>query len=332
MFPVALRPVYTNIEINGKRRQINVPTSRIVVNKNSGKPLGVVGSNYKLITNKEAIELGKKCWSDLFGSDEASNIEVFKVDAPSTASYCHIDLVHKGYVMNLWDEKKQSDIYIPYVRITNSYNTSRALRFDVGFCRKICFNGVIFESETIKFTFSHVKHELTNNISFSLESGKIEVLFDKFISYANKLKNYKIQREQSLNLIYALFGIKDISEIDFESKKESREEYVTLLSEIDNKLSGYINEMDENGYSLFNVITDIASHPIDNRYFRRDMNSMQRLAGSWINAFQEEIDKEDFSIDDYICLLRQSPKKALHLTTTVPLNFISARGGQELDQ
>lgn len=314
MFPVKLHHVYTEAKIDGKKTKIKVPNSRVIINNTSGSPPGVVSSNYKLITNKEAMDLGIKCCAEIFGAEETSNIAVFNIDAPSTASYCHIDLVHNDYVMNLWDEDKQSEVYVPYVRVTNSYNTSRALRFDVGFCRKICFNGMIFESETIKFTFSHVKHELNNDISFALEGGKIKALFEKFKSFAYKLKAREIPKKQSLDLIHVLFGIKDASEIDFSSKKESKEDYESLLNKIENILKGYIDEMGKNGYSVFNAITDIASHPIENRYFRRDMNSMQRLAGNWINSFQKEIENKDFSIDTYIQLLKESPAKALHLT------------------
>ena len=314
MFPVELRPVYTKLEIDGKITSIKMPKSRVVVNKKSTTPLGVVGSNYKLITNSEAVDLGIKCCAELFGSSEADNIEIFQVDAPSTASYCHIDLVHKNYIMNLWDEDNQSEVYIPYIRVTNSYNRSRALRFDIGFCRKICFNGIIFESETIKFTFSHVKYELNNDISFALESEKVKALFDKFVSHANKLKAYGISKDNSSRLIFSLFKIKNKSEIDFDGKLEDEIEYDVLVEKIDEKLDKYIKEIGENGYSLFNVITDIASHPMGNRYLRRDMNSMQRLAGNWINSFQEEIERPNFDITSYLKLLKESHKKALHLS------------------
>ncbi len=312
-FPVELHPVYTEIETNGSITKIEVPKSRIVVNTESGKPFGVVSDNYRLVTNEEAVKLGKQCCKELFGTDQA-NIEIFNVDAPSTASFCHIDLVHKNYVMNLWDDENQSEIYIPYIRVTNSYNTLRALRFDVGFCREVCLNGIIFELETIKFIFNHVKHELNDDISFALENRKIETLFEEFKSYTNKLRNQKISKENSRRLIHALFKIKDASEIDFSDKKEDVADYDSLLNEIDDRLARYINKMGESSYAIFNVITDIASHPIDSRYFRREMNSMQRLAGNWINSFQKEIEKQDFSIDNYIQLLEQSPDKALHLT------------------
>ena len=314
LFPVKLHPLFTKITVNGHTYTIEVPNNKIVVNNISGNLLGVVSSNYKLITNHEAIELGKKCIKELFSSFEAKNVEIFKVDAPSTASYCHIDLVHKGHIMNLWDENKQSDFYIPYIRVTNSYNTSRALRFDVGFCRKICLNGIIFESQTIKFTFSHVKYKLDKDISFSLKAGKLEALFKKFASYVNELTKFEITHNNSMNLITTLFGIKDKENIDFSNKKERKSEYEYLIANIEDKLSKYIGELGENGYSLFNVITDIASHPVNNRYFRRDMNSMQRLAGNWINSFQNEIKQASFNIEDYLKRLKESTNKTLHLT------------------
>lgn len=315
LFPVELRPLFTEIKIHGKNLKIEVPNNKIVVNRQTGNPIGVVSSNYRLITNQEAINLGKKCLRGLFGSEEADNIEVFKVDAPSTGSYCHIDLIHKNYVMNLWDEKKHSDIYIPYIRITNSYNTTRALRFDVGFCRKVCLNGVIFESETIKFTFSHVKYELDKDILFLFQQNKISKLFKKFATYTRKLKDFQIRYEQSMRLITSLFNIKKEKEIDFSNKKEDKAEYKLLIDEIEKKLKFYIGELGSNGYSLFNVITDMASHPIKNRYFRRDMNSMQRLAGNWINSFQEEIKKPSFDIEKYLKKLEKPHSKALYLTS-----------------
>ena len=313
LFPVELTPVYTEIKIQGVTKKLEVPNHRIVLNQTTGTALGVVSDNYELISNKKAIELGKKCCIELFGEVEANNIEVFNVDAPSTASYCHIDLVHNAYIQNLYDEKKKSDIYIPYVRITNSYNTLRALRFDIGLCRKLCLNGMIFESETIRFTFSHVKHEFKGDISFAVEEGKIKKLIDKFFTYTNKLKDQYISIDRSFDIVRILFGIRDITEIELADKRQSKQEYEALLAEIDNKLTKYCIELGDNSYALFNTITDLASHPIKNRYFRRDMNSMQRLAGNWINSFNKAIEKPDFKIDTYIKELSASSNQAIEL-------------------
>ena len=307
MFPVELCPIYTEIKINGITSQQKIPNSKVVVNGESGKLLGVVSKNYKLITNEEALEMGKQCCADLFGSDAAGNIEVFNVNAPATGSYCHIDLLHRSYQMNLWDEPDQSDIYIPYLRVTNSYNTSRALRFDIGFCRKVCLNGVIFGTETISFAFNHTRRELNDTIHFDLQNGKVGRLVEDFRAYTNKLKNYHIPRVQALKIIHTLFRIKAESKINFRSPKESGAEYDALLSILDCKLNKYIREFGENGYSLFNAITDIASHAIgNNRYFRRDVNAMQRLAGNWIHSFSRKIDRPDFDITNYLEQLKKS--------------------------
>ena len=272
----------------------------------------MVNKEYKLITNERAVELGKRCLTELFGANEVANIKIFQVDAPSTASYCHIDLVHANYVMNLWGEELQSDVYIPYIRVTNSYNTSRALRFDVGFCREVCFNGVIFGAQTVRFKFSHVSNEFENGISFKDGNVKVQELFDRFAEYARRLRNYRILKEDCLRLIVSLFKIKYESDIDFGDKKEDYWEYQGLLHVMTERLEKYINETGENAFSLFNAITDLASNPIErNRYFRRDMNSLQRLAGNWLNAFQNEIKKQDFNIANYLNLLEKDRDKTM---------------------
>ncbi len=315
MFPVELRSVYSEyVNSKGEKTRISVKNSKAVVNTESGYVLGVVNKDYRLITNQQAYDLGKKCCVEVFGASEATNIDVFKIDAPSTGSYCHIDLVHTNYAMNLWGGRSRSDVYLPYIRVTNSYNTSRALRFDIGFCREICSNGVIFESETIKFKFSHVKQEL-DDISFVHENAKMETLFSKFVSYARRLTAHNISKGDCFRIILALFGIKKASEIDFRAKKENEWEHEGLLNVINLRLAKYIKETGENAYSLFNAITDLASHPIErNGYFRRDMNSLQRLAGNWMNSFQDEVEKPDFNIDDYLKRLETDRGKSTHQT------------------
>ena len=273
MFPVELRQIYVNhTDSKGETKSIEVKNRQAVVNTESGSVLGVVHKDYRLISNAQAVELGKKCCMQCFGSTESKNFEIFQAHAPSSTSYCHIDLVHTNHVLNPWIEKRESDAYIPYVRVTNSYNTSRALRFDVGFCRAICSNGIIFGAQKIQFKFSHTKKELDTNISFSRHNVTIQALFDRFADYARRLRTFRIPRDDCFRLILSLFEIKKASEIDFRAKKENEWEYEGLINAINAKLAKYLKETGENAYSLFNTITDLASHPVErNRYFRRDI-------------------------------------------------------------
>ena len=88
-------------------------------------------------------------------------------------------------------------------------------------------------------------------------------MIEDFESHINKLRNYRIPKGQGLDLIRVLFEIKDENKINFESEREDWEEYNALLRILDYKLDKYIRELGENGYALFNAITDIASHTID---------------------------------------------------------------------
>ena len=309
MFPVELRPVYyTHIGLDGAVYEKNLPNRQVVVNKQSGESFGVVSNSYRLVTNEQALEMGKKHCASLFGADEVGNIEVFKVTAPSTGSYCHIDLIHRSYAMDLWDQHTQSDIYIPYLRVTNSYNKSRALRFDIGFCRQVCLNGTIFDSATVRSAYRHLKREFTGTIPSVSSNGKIKQLIEAFRSYTHKLRNFSIPRAHASDLLRVLFRIKDERDIDFESATESREQYDRLLGILNCKLDKYIHELGDNSYALFNAVTDIASHPIaNNRYFRCDMHTMQRRAGDWIFSFQRQIERPDFDIGNYLAGLKKSP-------------------------
>ena len=62
--------------------------------------------------------------------------------------------------MNLMGNGGPSETYTPFVRITNSYNGTRALRIDLGFLREHCSNGVIFEQVAATLTVPHTRQGL----------------------------------------------------------------------------------------------------------------------------------------------------------------------------
>lgn len=297
LFPVELRPVYVK---NPKTNtDIKISTSLAVVNTKSNEILGIVSKEYQLITNEEALKLGKQCCMEIFGLNSENDMEIFNVYAPSTNSYCHVDLIHSGYEMNLCDVTSKPEIYLPYVRITNSYNTTRALRFDVGFCRKLCLNGTIFESETIRFRYSHSKHEIGKSIQFEVKKNKLNELIDSFKDSMQRLKEFSVPIEFGKLIFSYVFGVLDKKKYTTKANfKES--EYQVLKSYIQNLFNKYYSEFGSNAYALFNVFTDIASNPPPNRYFLRDINSMQRITGAWVNNFKQKIEESDFNFDNYI--------------------------------
>lgn len=298
-FPVELRPLFLESGDGSSKTMRGIPHHRAVVNDENGRVLGIVGKDYRLIKNEQAIELGKQCCMELLGFNEASNLKIFNVLAPATRSYCHIDLVHSGFSMNLWGGSSKPDIYIPFVRVTNSYNTTRALRFDVGFCRKLCLNGTIFEVETVRFIYSHIRHDVGKPIRFDIKKERFDEFKKKFIASMKALKDLIVPKDKGKDLLNILLRIPREHEID-KTKRGADAEYSKLIEHITKKSDEYFNDMGENAYALFNAISDVASNPPQNIFFRRDTNSMQKSAGNWVNDLKEKIKKDDFNLDAYI--------------------------------
>lgn len=284
VFPVALMPLFSEVKVNDQVRRIRVPNNRLVINQDTGAPLSVVNKNYRLISNQDAIELGKQCCMQLFDIGQEQHISVFNVDAPSTASYCHIDLVHKDRVINLRDGTGTPDYYIPYVRVTNSYNRTRSLRFDIGFYRKSCLNGIIFEAETIGYTYNHSKSSV-GKINFSINQNKIDDIARNFKDDVTIIRAFEIDEIYSFEILKSALNLKQ--------PNNQNTDYDTLISDIQNLHTSYRNELGGNAYALFNTITDVASRPPRNRIFQRKKHSLQKLAGAWIRTFRAKLVESD---------------------------------------
>lgn len=304
LFPVELRPVYTEMIKNGRTVKVPIQNSQVLVNTENDSPLGVVGKTYRVVTNQEAIDMGKQCCKELLNLDDELGLEVFNAYAPGTKSYCHIDLVHHGFAMNLYDNSTKPEIYLPYVRVTNSYNGTRSLRFDVGFCRKLCLNGVIFETETIQFTFSHLRHELNQAIKFDIKREQFEEIADKFKSTVSDLRSCNISINAGRQVFDTVLGLPAKENLTLKNKQDE-DEYCNLLIHVEKCLLRYYMEMEANAYALFNAMTDFASNPPENRFMRRDINAMQRATGVWMHDFRVYLKSKPFVASEYLEHLTQ---------------------------
>jgi hypothetical protein len=86
------------------------------------------------------------------------------------------------------------------------------------------------------------------------------------------------------------------------TKPKSREaaDWQALSAHLTEMSTRYVGELGENVYAAFNVITEFASHPPENRCVHRDRHSLQRLAGFWLTSFNAACRKSDFSITGYL--------------------------------
>jgi hypothetical protein len=123
LFPVEEHPVFVAFSRDGQERQLAVPERKAIVNGRSQRVLGVVSRGYRLVTNAEALELAYQCCATVFPETKPGEWLASAVDAPSTAGYCHIDLLHNSTALDFRDvpPNQRPDVFGPFIRVTNSY-------------------------------------------------------------------------------------------------------------------------------------------------------------------------------------------------------------------
>lgn len=294
LFPISQQPIYLEM---GKKR---IPGFKAVVRDygtTTEATFSVVSDNYKLITNHEALEMGKEIHQRLFPNATTDSFEVFNIIAPKTKSFCHIDIIDKNYSINIW----KKDTYVPFVRIQNSYNRSRILKFDIGFCRKLCDNGVIFEKGVVSVQLSHSKQTFSGLDLRHIDVSQLKKFVDDFKNLANKSTDIKLPRKYFLPLAAKVMNRNfNLKEKDDKSNAIIQEKLNEFILNIEKYTDKYIHaqDMGETAYAFFNVITDYASNT--DTLQAGVINGLQAKCGEWLNLISTEYVKPKFSWEEEI--------------------------------
>jgi hypothetical protein len=297
LFPVELRPLF----FAGKGADLSSDVRpagdyKAVVDVEREQALGVVGPNYELITNGRALELGRQGFSELLRSVDPNDLEVFNIVTPTTRSYCHIDLIHRGYDVNVW----RSEVYLPYLRITNSYNRTRALRFNLGFVRKLCDNGLIFERETLEFKFSHTSRDLSQSVRFHGDTTRITRLEDQFRGYVKGLLKIAVPQRQMPRLMAMVLGLRfRLDHEDPRRRDRERQRLEAFRFHAQKLASDYARDVGANAYAAFNAMTEYASHPDRFDIPPTRIDTLQKRITSWGDSFPADAAAPGFQLQDY---------------------------------
>lgn len=261
----------------------------------------VVAGGYKLITNQEAVNLGKECFKSVFSRTTSDGMEVFNITMPKTRSFCHIDFVHKDSDFKPWEEDKWS----PFLRVTNSYNRTKLLRFDLGFCRWICENGMIFGNKSITFRYTHTRGAI-EKAEFKTSFGELKKLETEFIENLHNLKRFHVPEKQMLPIVCKAFEIKaDADDLSKPKRTEQLREFKNHVSELTAK---YFAEMDPTAYAALNIITDFATRPKSFISPESMIDILQKRSGAWMDDFIEQIDDKKFNFDKYLADYKETAK------------------------
>jgi hypothetical protein len=284
LFDVAERPLFVAAAGRGSDALLKVPDHRAIVSVKDQRILGVVGSDYRLVTHARALEWGRECCVEAFPGTAPDDWTVESADGPSTGSYCRIDLHHVSANLDFICSPLTDlqDAFGPFLRITNSYNRQRALRFDVGILRKVCMNGMILSDTLISLWIPHQKGRLKDGPKFQIDHALLGRRLTDFDSGLKTLARHRIQSAQVAALTFAIMKLRPPKDDCDESR---RRDWAQLVAHVSALVARYTGEVGENAYALFNVLTDLATHPRDDLRMVQERHTLQRRAGAWFSSF-----------------------------------------------
>lgn len=140
------------------------------------------------MTNQQAYDQASDIMKKVFQTTRLEDLICLNVTMPSSRSFCHIDLIHKDADFLPWENDK----WTAFLRITNSYNRTRLLRFEPGFCRWICLNGMIKALNIVIRTLGMAL------IVFTVMSITSETFEDWNFSSPKDFINYSVTMSRSL--------------------------------------------------------------------------------------------------------------------------------------
>ena len=247
-----------------------------IVSNDTREIFSIVTEGYQLVSNLRAYELGRRAFALVFGGDAAARLKLFNVTMPATRSSAHIDLTADGLEFAPIDK----DRWLPFLRVTNSYNRSRALGFTVGVCRWICTNGMIFGRQSLKLKVPHATDvDLERRLVEAFEHRRFDVAgcSDKL----EKLTRLLVPQERFLAGILEILDVKPPAAPLRNAAR--REGWLRLRSRLCGLADKYSEELGANAYALVNAASEYASNAKAPLMSRARIDALQFRCGSWVD-------------------------------------------------
>lgn len=297
-FPVEIRPLI--MQTRGGQQQLKRHYAVVDVEQESA--FAVVTEDYELVTNRAAYVMAAEVMKKVFKTTDINDMACLNITLPKTRSFCHIDLIHKTANFSPWEK----DTWTAFLRISNSYNRTRRLRFELGFCRWICLNGMIFGSKSIEFSYAHTRGSLGRSEQFVQQLGDIHKLEDALTGKLHQLRDYPVNKKDMLPLLCRVFGIKVARDVVGKPKRVAA--LLATRQQIEHLAAAYFDEMGNNAYAALNVLTDYASRPSGSIAPEVSMHGLQQKAGRWLDEFTAAIKVPGFNFEQYLADVRQTAK------------------------
>lgn len=295
LFDVVEKPIFFQSDDGEAFKKLT--THRAIVDVERDNTLAVVTGKYELITNQEAIKRGERIFSQVFDIIKIEDLQCLNIIMPKTRSFCHIDFIHKDSDFSPWEK----ETWTAFIRVTNSYNRTKPLKYELGFCRWICKNGIIFGAKSIEVKTNH-NYGAKEKTERQVENlPDIKALEEEFAQKLICIKDVKFNKELLFPLVIKVFDINaDLSTGSFKSKFNKIEKLSKLRLHIDSISVNYVNEYGETAFSAFNTLTDFATRPVSVVSPVGKVNSYQSTCSVWLEEFTSICTKKDFNAELYL--------------------------------
>ena len=251
-----------------------------VVSDDRREVFAIVTEDYQLVSNLRAYEIGRRAFALVFGEDAAVRLKLFNVTMPATRSWAHIDLTADGLEFAPIDK----DRWLPFLRVTNSYNRSRALGFTVGVCRSICTNGMIFGEESLKLKVAHAT-------DVDLERRLVEAFAHRRFDVAGcrdkleKLTRLSVPQERFPAGMLEILDVKPPAELPRNAAR--RDGWLRLGRCLRGLGEKYRKDLGGNAYALVNAASEYAGDTKAPLMSPARVDALQFRCGRWVDRVLE---------------------------------------------
>jgi len=297
LFDVKLQPVYSSFRFPDTlfKQPIDSHKYKAIVNQQNGEIISIVGRNYRLITNSDALEMGKELFSHIYPDVNTDKLIPYKVVAPASRASANIDLIHKDVNFTMWKQES----WLPFLRISNSYNRTQALSFEIGFVRELCSNGVLFNKKSMKLKYIHSNSKALN---LQVDAPRIKVVSEIFEKQCTQLRDFKLHPNLMFALVCKIMNVN--LELPDKKQRKKKLNYLENLNSIIKVLTAkYNREIGMSTYTALNVVTDLVSHQnvyknLTGYYF--NVRSFYARPTEWIEDFTKQIKGVNFELKGYL--------------------------------
>jgi hypothetical protein len=291
-FPVELQPAFM-MSGPGSSAYVRLPNHRVVMDTSRKHPLAVVSKDYQLITNEQAFKMGRALMPRVFSVIRHQDMACLNVTMPATRSFCVIDLIDRIASFEPW----RGERWTAFLRITNSYNRMRRLSFEIGFCRWICMNGMIFGAKSVTLSYTHSREKKDPTAEVARQLGKVRNMEYVLTKRLLNLRECPVPKAAMLAIACLAFGFKASESI---MKNPRRAENLVLVRDhVQSLADEYFESAQGSAYDALNVLTDFASRPVGVISAASSTQALQRKAGRWVDEFPGRAAAHDFDIEDY---------------------------------